>query len=211
MDTLWLKEHRKLDISEDEILYLIEKFKDSETFLSLDFDSIFWDWMKNVNIFMAENNLSQIDSMEVTNWNYIIDNFPDASITWENWQHYVKSGPIDGAIEFAFILNKIFGDRIQVVTASHDSFTDEKDKLIKEVFGFKKIIHTFHKSEHTKNTILIDDAVHNIKCHAETHKDDVGLLFDNRYGWNQEKIEDIYDNVYRLTSYEDIFRYFRDI
>ena len=40
------------------------------------------------------------------------------------------------------------------------------------------------KSYYTKNTILIDDAIHNIKSHIENNNKEA-LLIDYDYGWNK--------------------------
>ncbi len=37
---------------------------------------------------------------------------------------------------------------------------------------------------HTKDSILIDDAIHNIQGHIENNNN-IGLLVDYGYGWNQ--------------------------
>ena len=211
MKRKWIKNHKKINITEEEIVFLIDKFSKIDISISLDFDSVLWDWHKNINIFLIENNIKELNSLDITHWDYIIENHPNAKITWESWEHYIKSGPIQSSIEFVKILKRIFNGKIQIVTASHNNLIENKDKMIQEIYNIENIIHTSTKSIYTKNSILIDDAIHNINSHTKTNIKDYGILFDlnGNYGWNKENIENNNFKISRITNYEDIFKYLK--
>lgn len=173
--------------------------------ISLDFDSVLW----NLEI-MARRKIEKHYGKiflphQISHFDFYKD-YPEAEKAFSSFEDYQTAEPIQGSVEFLKELITIYGENnIQIVTSSPVNIIKEKEKLIKEIYNFENIIHSHKKSKHTKNTILIDDAIHNIKDHVVTNEQPA-LLFDlnGTYGWNKEKVEKLYKNVHRVHNYEEV-------
>lgn len=177
--------------------------------ISLDFDETIWD-LHEATLHFIKNNygVKELSQKDITYWEYLTDNFPRIKECWGNFHLYSKGKPINGSIEFINSLKQIVNkDDIQIVTASFPNIVEEKTELIKSLFGIDNIVHTSNKSEFTKNSILIDDGLHNIISHRDVN-DGVSIIFDLGYGWNQDKIEDN-EKTFRANSYQNVLNIIR--
>lgn len=172
--------------------------------ISLDFDETLWDLHEASLSFIKEHyGVKSLSQKDITYWEYLTDNFPRIRECWGDFQLYSKGKPIEGSIEFMKNLKKIVHrDDIQIVTASFPDIIEGKTELIKSLFDIDNIIHTSNKSEFTKNSILIDDGLHNIVSHRDVN-DGISIIFDLGYGWNQNKIEDN-EKIFRANSYDNV-------
>jgi hypothetical protein len=187
-----------------EIRELKEKMERIDISVSLDFDEKLWDLHSATAPFIKKIYGVEVNKEDISYWEYMTDRFPRIKEAWGSWEVYKNGKPIEGSIDFVEILKYIFGeDRIQIVTATFPQIAKEKDELIKSIYKIDKIIHTSTKYEFTKNSILMDDGLHNIIGHV-ANNDCPGIIFDRNYGWNQEKIEESTANVYRAKSYSSV-------
>lgn len=172
--------------------------------ISLDFDEVIYNLRELTHNFVYKH-YSVLPETNNIGFGYYTDNFPLIYNCWGTEEEYSKGNLIQGAKEFVNELISIYSiDSIQIVTNSFDGVIDYKNNLIKELFGDIKVIHTKNKSLVTTGTILIDDALHNIEEHITNNINDYGIIFDLNYNWNQEKLEDKYNNIYRATSYDEV-------
>lgn len=174
--------------------------------ISLDFDDVLWDIQKGVNVYLTEKYGFAPKKEEIPTWEYLLETFPDITNAWGDWFYYSQGAALEGSQEFISNLSDLVGkDSIQIVTASYPTIIEEKNKLIFDLFGIKSenVIHTKDKYLVTKGTILVDDACHNILKHVNNNND-LGILVDFNYGWNQIPIEVENGNIFRAKSYEDI-------
>lgn len=171
---------------------------------SVDFDDVLYKLDDLNNSYVKERYGVEITSKDVVSWSFYVDEFPSIIELWTKWELYGKGDLFPGAIEFIHSLKQI--GPVQIVTASgSEEISINKDKMIKEMFGDIKIIHTREKSAYTVGTILIDDYSKNIVDHV-TRNNSLGLLFDfeNSYGWSKHLKEG--ELIKRVSSYDDILR-----
>ena len=140
---------------------------------------------------------------EVAYWNFYKDHYPLVLDFFNNNKFYKKVDKIDNMDIVLKDLIQLYGDNnIQLVTSSNEILKQQKEDCLLKHFGHIKnfdkikIIHVgmydeeekdnieHEKSYYTKNTILIDDAIHNIKSHIENNNKEA-LLIDYDYGWNK--------------------------
>lgn len=171
--------------------------------ISLDFDDVLNRIHLCTNAYLKEHYGVEVDPKDIPTWSYLVDTYPKIVNAWGDFNYYGLSQPIEGSVNFVDTLKKLFGaHNIQIVTNTYPSIIIEKTNMIHKIYGVETIFHTSEKHKYTKGTILIDDAIHNIESHIKTNSP--GILFDLGYGWNQDKIEDRHDNVYRANSYNDV-------
>lgn len=142
---------------------------------------------------------------DINSWSFF-DKYPLVYSVFKEWELYKEAEDFDQSIWFMEQLYAMFGkENVYILTHTHESFINEKDEEIKKTYGTNNIIHAEHKYLHTGNHVLIDDYHINVELHAK-HNKGLGLLFDRKgeYGWSKEPIEDKYENVMRVTSYEEI-------
>lgn len=174
--------------------------------ISVDFDDVLYDLNYLNKKFIKENYGIDIKSKDVTSFSYYYENYPKIMELWSNFDLYSKSGPIPDAVDFFKELREICKkDDLQIVTSSFDSIKEQKDEMIKDMFDFDKVIHTKNKSQFTKNSLLIDDALHNIEDHVLTNNNHA-MIFDRDYGWNRNRNLERLKKVQRVHSYEDILK-----
>ena len=173
--------------------------------ISLDFDDVLNKIHVCTNAYLKEHYGVEINPKDIPTWAYLVERYPKIINAWGDFNYYGLSTPIEGSINFVETLKKIFGaHNIQIVTNTYPSIIIEKTKMIHQIYGVEQIFHTSEKYKYTKGTILIDDALHNIEAHIKT--DSPGIIFDLGYGWNQEKMEEQHENVYRAKSYNDVLK-----
>lgn len=172
--------------------------------ISLDFDETIWNLHNATEVFLKETyGIQSLRKEDISYWEYLTDNFPRIKECWGDFNHYSKGSPIEGSLEFLKELKKLVHvDDIQIVTATYPQIIEDKTSLIKEIFKLDNIIHTSNKAEFSKDSILIDDGLHNIISHRDSN-DGISIIFDLNYGWNQDIIEDN-KKTFRAKSYKDV-------
>ena len=164
--------------------------------ISIDFDNVLFD-LESLNCKKTKEWYGvDITPIEIKYWNYYPEHYPDIAKIWSDFSLYSEGSFFDNDQDFIEELRKKY--EIQIVTASEKAIEEGKDEMIYKRYGDIKIVHTTVKYIHTEGSILIDDAVHNIKPHIEENKDPA-LLVDRGYGWNQG-----YNGVPRVSSFEEI-------
>jgi len=168
------------------------------TKLSVDFDNIVFD-LEGRNIKEVKDIYDyDLKTREIAYWDYYYDHFPEVTKIWFDFAKYSQGKFFEGDIKFIQAL-KDTGLEVQIVTASAESISEEKDLMIYERYGDIRVIHTKHKSEVTGNSILIDDGPHNIDCHIETHKLPA-IIMDRDYGWSKNYTNEL---VTKVKNYEE--------
>lgn len=190
---------------------IIPKFDLSEG-VSLDLDNLLY-YLEEVNLNFVKNEYGvTLASKDINCWNYYLKNFPRVKEVWTEWEKYSKGRFFNEAKGFIRDLKKI--TKVKIVTASFPEIIPFKDQFIMESLEDYdiEIIHTTDKSIVTKNSILIDDAAHNIDEHVKANSCP-GLLFDynNTYGWSKdyeghELVERVYSHEEALIKVESYFR-----
>ena len=162
-----------------------------------------------------ELKISEIDSWDFYERKYpkIIDFFASAELYDEN------NKAISG---MDFILQaSLERYDIKLVTSTHPNAREAKEKLLRKYFshvpGFLNVpIHHVElkkqsdkakkhsKRELCENSILIDDAIHNIE-EALLNSNTYCILVDFGYGWNKKDISS-YSRTIRATCPSDILR-----
>lgn len=169
--------------------------------LSFDVDSVLLDTEEVIFDYIEKNYGKRITGMDVSYWGYYIEHFPSVLQYFGNPEIYEKVNPIYEMIDVMKEVIKVYGaDRIQLITSSHKDIKQAKEDAINKWFGYLddwdkiNIIHvglsvdsegSHHKHEFSEDTILIDDAIHNIEDHIEYNHYNKGILVDFGYGWNQ--------------------------
>lgn len=138
---------------------------------------------------------------DITYWNFYKDNYPEVMKLFDDYNFYNDIEPVKYMDYILSNIIKEYGyNNIQIVTSTNKTLKQPKEICLDKHFGkiknFNKIkiIHvgmyleedeTNHEKYHyTKNTILIDDGLHNIIDHLEYNKNHA-LLIDYNYGWNK--------------------------
>lgn len=176
--------------------------------LSFDVDSVLLDTEEVIfNRIKDEYNVV-IGPMDVTHWTYYIENFPSILEYFGNPELYDKVEPIYEMIDVMAEVIELYGaENIQLITSSHSKMKDAKEMALKRFYGHLKdwdkieVIHVglkedesgenhepetpHHKHVFSENTILIDDAIHNMEDHLNYNHYNFGILVDFGYGWNQ--------------------------
>lgn len=112
---------------------------------------------------------------------HILNLDPDSADFWKVpgvYNTVIK--PFDWAPEFVNDLNNLYD--LKIITASEDALIEEKDEYILKHFGIEKqnVIHSHDKYHHTRDGILIDDYIKNIRYHVY-HNNKPGILFNYLY------------------------------
>jgi len=145
----------------------------------------------------------RLKTMDVTDWDFYMRNYPIVFEYFNNPEFYDNVKPVEGMVEvLTKTILKYGAQNIQIVTSSSNNMKIGKEKALSRIFGHIpywnkiNIIHVglkddessdipHHKYEFSENTILIDDAIHNIDDHLNYNHYNKGLLIDFNYGWNQ--------------------------
>ena len=193
--------------------------------LSFDVDSVLLDTEEVIFKYIEKEYGKIITSKDVTHWTYYIENFPSVLEYFGNPEIYQKVEPVQGMIYIMEKVIKNYGsDKIQLITSSHEKIKEAKELAINRFYGHIEgwdnidVIHVgldhssdencHHKHFFSEDTILIDDAIHNMKDHLSYNHNNMGILVDFGYGWNQN-YEDRRSR--RVHSPEDIFKTIKDI
>lgn len=183
--------------------------------ISLDFDNVLFD-LESLNIKTVKEiygvNMTAID---IDNWDFYQNNYPLIMNIWGDWNLYSKGSFFDGDQDFVQTLKKQF--EVQIVTASYETIEKQKDEMIYNRYGDIKIIHTrTGKAPYTKDSILVDDGLHNVTDHININRMPA-ILVDRQYGWNQNYIHALatrasdYDSILRqINSFSTLFKVARN-
>lgn len=208
------------DDKKDDVISMVYKFhqkvnekriKDMFTgiIISLDWDDVMYHLMqKNIEFVEKEYGVKDVH-LEITDYYYLYRTYPKiADELWNHPENYISGELVDGAKEFYQELVDLVGeDKIQIVTSSMENVIPLKDKMLKEKFGINcKIVHSIfgkHKKyEFTKNTLLIDDFVGNIREHF-IHNLNHGIIF-NHMNLEYIKKECDQEGFLHVTTFKDI-------
>lgn len=166
--------------------------------VSLDFDNVLWDFEKNSIRLVKEIYRKEITSAEVVYWDWYKDKYPLITASWCNWDIYSQSEFFEGDQDFIKELQKKY--EVQIITASFKEIVSEKDKMIYERYGDLRVIHEKEKEKFSRNSILVDDALHNVIAHIQAHKQPA-IVVDRGYGWNQGFTHEL---VHRANDFDTI-------
>ena len=180
----------------------------SNKLLSFDVDSVLLDTEEVIfeRINAVYNRV--INAKDVTHWTFYMENFPSILEYFGNPELYEKVKPIYEMIEVMREVIEIYGaNNIQLITSSHSDMKEAKEAALRRFYGHLKdwekidIIHvglkdedmgeglesniSHHKHVFSENSILIDDAIHNIEDHLNHNHYNEAILVDFGYGWNQ--------------------------
>jgi len=180
----------------------------------VDYDSFLYDLQKAA-IIKAKNDYGiSLTYEEISHWNFFKEHFPKSLNAYTEWDHYSKGVHFEGSVEFMHSLYDIFGkENVFILTNSHPSLIEQKDKEIEEIYGTTNIIHAEDKYLITGDNFLLDDYCVNIVNHTNHNKGGHGVLFDykGKYGWNKEPIECSSSRIVRKTSYSAILDYIKEV
>lgn len=196
--------------------------------ISFDVDSVLFDTEAIIIKEIKEIYGVTITQKDVTHWDFYAENFPkilDKFASNNFYETVKKIEQMDNVLES--IIEGYGINSLQLVTSTHSNVKNSKEEALNRLFSHIKgfeiipIIHVglketghvggeevHHKYEYSKNTILIDDAIHNIHDHVEINKGDKGLLVDFGYGWNQNYEN---DNVFRVRTPNEIIEKINEI
>jgi len=153
--------------------------------ISLDWDNVIYN-LEQVNLdFVKEVYGVSEESVNIKTWSCYVDKYPEITSVWGDFSKYSRGELIPGAINFVKEL-KNRGYIVQIITHSYESIIAEKELWMKINFPDIKIIHAKDKFLYSQNSILIDDAQHNVEQHLEYNKiKGESILFDynGNYGW----------------------------
>lgn len=181
----------------------------TDVIISLDWDDVMYHLMqKNIEFVEKEYGIKDVHN-EITDYYYLYRTYPKiADELWNHPENYISGGLIDGAKEFyQELVNLVGEDKIQIVTSSMENVIPLKDKMIRERFGINcKIVHSVfgkHKKyEFTKDTLLIDDFVGNIREHY-IHNLNYGIVF-NHMNLDYIKKESEEEGLLHVATFEEV-------
>lgn len=179
---------------------------------NVDFDDVMYGLIEvNIKFIYREYGVL-LSPIEVSHWNYLIDKFPRIREVWGNWDEYKHGEVIEGGMEFMSKLNQLFGkNNVNILTASDPRIAEEKDKMIAKLFPGNKVIHAYEaKHLYSAGSVTIDDNIGNVLGHV-IHNNCPGIIFDNGYGWNQEKVEDEISGLYRVNNFDSAYDLMKEI
>lgn len=177
--------------------------------ISLDWDDVIYHLMqKNIEFVEKEYGIKDVHN-EITDYYYLYRTYPKiADELWNHPENYISADLVNGAKEFyQELVNLVGEDKIQIVTSSMENVIPLKDKMIRERFGINcKIVHSIfgkHKKyEFTKDTLLIDDFVGNIKEHY-IHNLNYGIVF-NHMNLDYIKKESEEEGFVHVTTFKEV-------
>lgn len=153
--------------------------------ISLDFDNVLYD-LETLNTKEVKRIYGvDISPNDIDYWDFYPDKYPEVMKAWGDWNIYSQATFFEGDIDFVNYLREKYDD-VQIVTASYASIEDKKDEMILSRYGDIKIVHTGKNSKatFTRDSILVDDGLHNIKDHI-VRNNMPAVIVDRGYGWNK--------------------------
>lgn len=198
------KDEIRFDLSN---LYIQKMIAESE--VSLDVDEVLLALNKGSAKFVKDVYGKTITTEEQINWSYIYDKYPRIVEFWSEWEKYSTIPMIQGARKFVNDLKQIVGEKgVQIVTSSPESIIKNKTPWLQELFGIEKVFNVNSeigpKSMYTKNTILVDDGLHNIDDHVSTGSTGIIFNYNDSYGWNKE--ERNHPLIHRASNYDQVLK-----
>lgn len=181
----------------------------TDIIISLDWDDVMYHLMqKNIEFVEKEYGIKDVH-LEITDYYYLYRTYPKiADELWNHPENYITGKLVEGAKEFyQELVNLVGEDKIQIVTSSMENVIPLKDKMLRDKFNINcKIVHSVfgkHKKyEFTKDTILIDDFVGNVREHF-IHNMDYGIVF-NHMNLEYIKQECIQEGYVHVTTFEEV-------
>ena len=180
--------------------------------ISFDVDSVLIDTETIILKKIKELYGVDLTLQDVTYWDFYKNEYPLVLNIFQDITFYNNVNKIkDMDIILDNIISLYGANNIQLITSSSNISAISKENCLDKHFGkikdFEKIkiIHvglyddnnnSHHKHIYSKDTILIDDGLHNISDHVEINKNNA-LLIDYGYGWNQNYEHNL---VKRITS-----------
>ena len=160
-------------------LKFLKLLKEKKVFV--DYDSMLYDLqLASIKRTKDVYNVS-LTYEDIDNWHFF-EQYPESIKAYTEWEHYSQGKHFEGAVEFMQKLYKMFGkENVFILTNSHPSLIEKKDKEIERVYGTKNIIHAADKYLITGDNILIDDHCENIEKHVQHNPNGIGILFDSLF------------------------------
>lgn len=175
----------------------------------IDFDSTLNNldkvWIDEINSYIG----MEYSVLNIETWDWFYKKFTKklADLTLRNI--YLKSKPLEGALEFIIKCKEI--GNVKILTSTHNNnptFIEKKNEHIRAMFGDVEIIHESNKFIYAnKNSILIDDSLDNV--HKFVNSGGRAIAFSNNYThvYNKRIIE--HNNCVRLHFYEEIIKHLK--
>lgn len=181
----------------------------TDVIISLDWDDVMYHLMqKNIEFVEKEYGIKDVHN-EITDYYYLYRTYPKiADELWNHPDNYISGELVNGAKEFyQELVNLVGEDKIQIVTSSMENVIPLKDKMIRERFDINcKIVHSIFgkhkKHEFTKDTLLIDDFVGNVKEHWVNNLN-YGIVF-NHMDLDYIKKESEDEGFIHLTTFKEV-------
>ena len=184
--------------------------------ISFDVDSVLLDTETIILKKIKEIYDVELSLKDVTYWNFYKNEYPLVLDVFQDISFYNNVNKIQNMdIIMKNVISTYGSNNIQLITSSSKISAISKENCLDKHFGkikdFNKIkiIHvglydennnSHHKYIYSKNTILIDDGIHNVSDHVEINKNNA-LLIDYGYGWNQNYKHNL---VKRIKKQNDI-------
>lgn len=154
----------------------------------VDMDSTLVDLMSNWIDWLNKEKSVKVTTKEIIHWDYIAETFgEEANNFWKTKGVYNNVKPINGSVEFMYILQKMYDkENVVIISKCVKSNYDEKVKYAEKYFNIlpNNFINASDKWQFTSDGILIDDAPHNVIEHSiKNEKPSILFNYRNRYGW----------------------------
>jgi len=207
----------------EEKLINIDK-NNNKPFLMIDFDDTLVETQLRVIDFvnnnpeyrniLENNNLYPLKYHDIHSFDFFAKIFDEKArkeiYSFPELYHHKILKPKPYAIEFINLIKEIFGkNSFLIVTSSFEDTKKYKDNYIEKVFNIPNdcIIHSSNKKEYYKNSIAIDDGLHNfsfLNSNNIEDKKDKTIPIQFVTPWN---ISDD-NNFYRIKSLEELYLIF---
>ena len=154
----------------------------------VDLDSTLVDLMSEWIKWLNDEKFIKIKTQNILHWEYLSEKYGEhVNDFWKQKGIYNNIKPINGSIEFMYILKKMYGkENVVVISKCVKSNQEEKVKYSEKIFGVlpNNFINASDKWQFTSDGILIDDAPHNVIDHVKrNNKPAILFNYRNRYGW----------------------------
>ena len=181
--------------------------------ISLDYDGVLNNMMTPYLKWLEEKGI-ETNFRDWDCYAYPRKHFPHwATDFWKYEEHYSKCEPFEEAIEFMVKLSNRYPHAvINIVTSTPEEIDAYKDVHITKYFGefIDHIYHVnnaWHKWQHTKDTILVDDFFIPLLGHSMINKNPCILFnLNDIHPWvGPSQLDEVLDrNRNYCTSYEDV-------
>jgi len=172
------------------------------TTIYLDFDEVLYNTSSVALQQISKHHGKEFTKEDVNHWNFY-HAYPEAFEVFTNINLYQQVEYFNGVRGFVERLLQL-SDELNIITHTQNTEIEAyKEVIIEDEFGdlISGVIHTRHKHKYAdKDSILIDDALHNVRDFV--HNGGNAILVDfGVCGWNQERPG---YNIARCKSYTEI-------